>query len=151
VERLPDQRIKIAIGGRLNHYFSERITLRTYYRYYTDDWDVDAHTISLSLPIKLSDKFTIYPNYRYYTQSQTKYFAPYNQHLSTSEYYTSDYDLSQFISNQYGFGVSYTDIFTNLKLWKLGLKSIDLRFNRYERNNGLNANIISGGFKFIVE
>jgi hypothetical protein len=33
VERLPDQRIKIAIGGRLNHYFSERITLRTYYRY----------------------------------------------------------------------------------------------------------------------
>ena len=151
VERLPDQRFKIAIGARLNYYLNERITLRTYYRYYTDDWDINAHTVSLSLPIKLSDWFTIYPNYRYYTQTQTKYFAAYNQHLSTEQYYSSDYDLSGFNAGQYGFGVSYTDIFTKLNLWKLALKSVDLRFNRYERNNGLTANILSWGFKFVPE
>ncbi len=151
VERLPDQRIKIAVGGRLNYFLNERVTIRTYYRYYIDDWDIDAHTLSLTVPVKLSDKFTVYPNYRYYTQTQTKYFAPYNQHLSTEQYYTSDYDLSKFDASQYGVGISYTDIFTGFKMWKFGLKSVDLRYNYYQRSNGLTANIISGGLKFVLE
>lgn len=151
VERLPDQRIKIAVGGRLNYFVNERVTLRTYYRYYADDWEIDAHTMSLSIPIKISDRFTIYPNYRYYTQRATRYFAAYNEHLSGSDYYTSDYDLSMFDSHQYGVGISYTDILTNLNIWKLGLKSVDLRYNHYQRSNRLTANILSGGIKFILD
>lgn len=100
--------------------------------------------------VRLSSKFTLVPSYRFYSQSAADYFAPYEQHLSTDEYYTSDYDLSKFNANQYGLGVIYTDIFTGFHLWKLALKSIDLNYHYYERNTGLNASIISGGFKFIV-
>jgi hypothetical protein len=115
IEKLPETRFKLPVGFRWNYYVNEVFVIRTYYRYYTDNWDVTAHTASLEVPIKLSDKFTFTPMYRYYTQTQSKYFAPYETHLSTEEFYTSDYDLSAFDANQYGFGFSYTDIFTKVK------------------------------------
>ena len=151
IERLPNSRFKFPIGARLNYYINETFVLRTYYRYYSDNWGLKAHTASIELPIKLSDKFTVFPMYRYYIQTETKYFAPFEKHLSTEQYYTSDYDLSSFTANQYGFGVSYTDIFTKGKIWKFGIKNIDFRFNHYNRNDGLNANIASIAFKFVKQ
>ena len=151
IERLPGTRFKIPIGSRLNYYLNERLAIRTYYRYYWDDWGVTSHTASIEIPVKLSDKFTVFPSYRYYTQGKAKYFAPYETHLSTEKYYTSDYDLSTFNANQYGFGVGYTDIFTSAKIWKFGLKNLDLRFSHYDRNDGLNANIITLGIKFVEQ
>ena len=140
----------VAAGGRLNYYFNEMVVIRTYYRYYFDNWGMTSHTGNIELPIKLSDQFTVYPTYRYYTQTAIDYFAPYEEHLSTEMYYTSDYDLSAFHANQYGFGLIYTDIFTKFKVFSFGLKSIDLRFNQYSRTTGLKASIISGAFKFIL-
>ncbi len=151
IERLPSTRFKTPIGLRFNYYINEMLTVRTYYRYYFDNWGMTAHTANFELPIKLSDRFTVYPTYRYYTQTAIDYFAPFEEHLSTDSYYTSDYDLSAFDANQYGLGIIYTDIFTKFHLWKLGLKSIDLRFSQYDRSTGLKASIISGGFKFIAD
>jgi hypothetical protein len=151
IERLPDSRFKLPIGARLNYYINERFVLRTYYRYYSDNWDIQSHTVNIELPLKVSDRFTIFPMYRFYTQTQSKYYAPYEKHLSTEKYYTSDPDLATFDANQYGFGVSYTDIFTGGKIWKFGLKNIDFRFNQYRRSDRLTANIASIGFKFIIQ
>jgi hypothetical protein len=151
IEKLPSSRFKLPIGLRWNYYINETFVVRTYYRYYTDNWDITAHTASVEVPIKLTDKFTVSPMYRYYTQTQSKYFAPFEKHLSTEEFYTSDYDLSSFNANQYGLGVSYTDIFTSSKIWKFGLKNIDFRFNHYDRSDGLSSNIASLGFKFVMQ
>lgn len=151
VERLPDTRFKATIGGRLNYYINETIALRTFFRYYLDDWGINSNTASIEVPIKITDKFTFYPSYRYYSQTNADYFAPYEEHLSTETFYTSDYDLSKFNANQYGFGVSYTDIFTKSHIWKLGIKSIDLKYANYKRNTGLSANIISAGIKFVMD
>jgi hypothetical protein len=151
IERLPTSRLKIPIGMRFNYYMNEVFTVRTYYRYYFDDWGLTSNTASIEVPIKISDKFTLYPSYRYYTQTAADYFAPYEQHLSTETYYTSDYDLSEFSSNQIGFGFSYTDIFTKTHIGKFGLKSVDLKFYKYDRNTNFNANIITAGFKFVLD
>ncbi|WP_140485840.1 DUF3570 domain-containing protein [Flavobacterium sp. GSA192] len=151
IERLPNSRFKLPIGARLNYYINERFVLRTYYRYYSDNWDIQSHTANIELPFKISDRFTIFPMYRFYTQTQSKYYAPYETHLSTEKYYTSDADLSSFDANQYGFGINYTDIFTGAKIWKLGLKNIDFRFNHYQRSDNLTANIATIGFKFILQ
>ena len=149
IERLPDTRFKVPLGARLNYYVNEWLVLRTYYRFYTDDWGITAHTVNIELPIKLSDKFTVFPMYRYYTQTASKYFAPYEAHLSTEKYYTSDYDLSAFHANQYGAGAIYTDIFTTAHIWSFGLKTIELRYNHYTRSDGLDANIISFALKLV--
>jgi hypothetical protein len=151
IERLPDSRLKIAIGGRLNYYINETFVLRTFYRYYSDDWGIKSHTASIEVPIKLNDKFTLYPSYRFYNQSAADHFAKYEEHLATDEFYTSDYDLSKYAANQYSFGLSYTDIFTKFHISKFGLKSIDLKYTYYDRGNTLSASIISAGFKFVMD
>ncbi len=151
IERLPDSRFKLPIGARLNYYINERIILRTYYRFYTDNWGIQAHTANIEIPIKLTDKYTVFPMYRYYTQTASDYFAPKDSHLSTESYYTSDYDLSNFDANQFGFGINYLDIFTSRKIWKFGLKNVDFRYNHYERSDGLKANIFSISFKCVMQ
>jgi len=151
IERLPDSRIKIPVGFRFNYYLNEVFTVRTYYRYYFDDWGIKSNTASIEVPIKISQKFTLYPSFRYYDQTEADYFAPYEQNLSTEQFYTSDYDLSKFSANQYGFGISYTDIFSSAHIWELGLKSIDFKYNNYQRNTGLSANYFGLGFKFVMD
>src|SRR5690606_14688286 len=151
VEILPENRFKIPLGGRITYYLNELINFRAYFRYYYDDWGVTAYTGSLEIPVKISDKFTIYPMYRYYTQTASDYFYAKETALSTYEYYTSDYDLSEFDSNQYGLGITYKDIFTQSKVWKFGLNSISFRFNQYERTTGLSASIFELGAKFIMD
>lgn len=151
IERLPNSRTKMALGNRSSFYINEFLVLKSYYRYYSDDWGINSHTASIELPIKITSRFTLYPSYRYYNQTAADYFASYNQHLSTTEFYTSDNDLSAFNAHQFAFGVSYTDIFTNLKILGFGLKTVDLKFAEYNRNSTFNARIITLGVKFIAE
>ena len=135
----------------MNYYISERLVLRTYYRYYSDDWNIHAHTASIELPVKISDKFTVFPTFRYYTQTASQYYAPYEKHLSTEQFYTSDPDLATFETKQIGFGVNYTDIFASAKIWQFGLKNVDFRFHQYERTDRLKASIATIAFKFIMQ
>ena len=75
----------------------------------------------------------------------------YNTAVSTDEFYTSDYDLSEYAANQFGFGISYTDIFTKMHILNFGLKSIDLKFYQYNRDTTFNSSIITAGFKFVMD
>tara|TARA_R110002050_G_scaffold1281_1_gene9200 strand:- start:87927 stop:89207 length:1281 start_codon:yes stop_codon:yes gene_type:complete len=149
VERLPDTRFKIPVGGRLNYYVNDIFVIRSYYRYYSDDWGITSHTASLEMPIKLSTTFTMYPTYRYYTQTAADYFYEKEVGVSTLDFYSSDYDLSAFDAHQYGLGLRYKDIFTSTKLLNFGLKTIDLRFSKYDRSDGLDSFIFSLGTTFV--
>nr|WP_235843266.1 DUF3570 domain-containing protein [Maribacter hydrothermalis] len=151
IEQLPNSRFKVAAGGRLNWYINETFVVRSFYRYYYDDWGINSHTASVEVPIKLTDKFTVYPSYRYYQQTAADYFFGYEEALSTETFYTSDYDLSKYSANQFGMGVSYTDIFTKMHVWKLGLKSIDLKFYKYDRDTTFSSSIITAGVKFVMD
>jgi len=139
--------LKFPVGARLNNYVSEFLVVRTYYRYYFDDWGINAQTANIELPIKLGYKFTLNPSYRFYTQTAAKYFAPFEQHVSTETYYTSDFDLSKFNSNQYGIGVRYTDLLGSF----YGLKNVKLDYGYYRQTTGLDAHIVSLGIRFVFE
>jgi len=151
IERLPSTRIKIPIGAKLNYYFNEYLIIKSYYRFYNDNWGVHAHTVEIELPVKILKKFTLYPNFRFYSQTRATYFAPYEKLISTSKYYTSDYDLSKFNSYQYGIGITYSDILTKTHIYKLGIKNIYLRFSSYKRTIDFKSNIVTTGIKFIIE
>ena len=151
IERLPDSRFKVAVGGRLNWYLNETFIVRTFYRYYFDEWGINSHTASIEVPVKITDKFTIYPSYRFYNQTAANYFRPYEGALSTDKFYTSDYDLSEYSANQFGIGVSYTDIFAKAHIWIFGLKRIDLKFYQYDRDTAFSSRIITAGIKFIMD
>lgn len=149
IERLPDTRFKLPVGARLNYYINEKLVIRSYYRFYADDWGLQAHTLNIEIPYKISNRFTVFPMYRFYTQNGVRYFAPFEKHYSFEKYYTSDYDLAPFDSHQYGIGLSYTDVLSTMKVFSFGLKNIDLRFNKYERSDQLSARIVTLGIKFV--
>ena len=149
VERLPDSRFKLPIGGRLNYYLNDTFVIRSYYRFFYDDWGITSHTASLEIPLKLNDAFTLYPNYRFYSQSAADYFFEKEEALSSYNFYTSDHDLSKYHAHQYGMGIRYKDIFTRTKILSFGLKTVNLRINRYGRSDGLNAFIVSLGTTFV--
>jgi len=140
-ENLPDNRFKIPVGIRANYFFGDRVILRSFYRYYQDDWGLKAHTIDLELPVKLTPFFSLSPFYRFYSQTAIDYFAPYAQHSPTEAFFTSDYDLSKFTSNYYGAGIRLSPPKGVFGIQKLS--SLELRYGHYNRSNGLNANQFS--------
>src|ERR1044072_3892845 len=104
-EKLPDSRFKIPLGFRANYFLGDRFIIRTYYRYYKDDWGISSHTVNVEVPVKINNFFSISPFYRFYNQSAVKYFAPYLQHTAQEQFFTSNYDLSNFNSNFLGAGI----------------------------------------------
>jgi hypothetical protein len=151
IERLPGSRLKIPFGMKYNLFINEHFVLKSYYRFYYDDWGILSHTMNIEVPVKIANNWTVYPSYRFYQQTASTYFAPFDQHLSTEEYYTSDYDLSAYIANQFGAGLKYTDVFLKYHLWKIGLKNVYLNYAYYARNSGLAAHIITFGMKMVVD
>ena len=151
VERLPENRFKLPIGFRMNYYINDFAILRTYYRYYYDDWGIRSHTANIELPLKLNNKFTLYPNYRFYAQTAADYFFEKERAISSLAFYTSDFDLSRYTANQYGIGIRYKDIFTSAKFLIFGLKTIDLRLAYYDRSTELDATIVTLGTTFIID
>ena len=151
VEQLPDSRFKIPLGLRLNYYLNDFAIVRTYYRFYYDDWGIISHTANVEVPLKLSNRFTLYPSYRFYSQTAADYFFEKEQAVSTLDFYTSDFDLSKYSANQYGIGIRYKDIFTTAKFLIFGLKTVDLRFAYYDRSTQLDATIVTLGTTFVID
>jgi hypothetical protein len=153
VEQLPSSRVKYPVGLRLNYHVTDFLILKTFYRYYVDSWGLTANTFELTMPIKVSQSLRVYPFYRLLMQNEIDYFKPIGEHLSTSEFYTSDYDLSTFDSNKYGLGFTYTPLFGlgHFKYHKGRLatfKSISLRYAHYDRSDGLTADVVTIGLQF---
>lgn len=145
-ENLPDRKFKLPLGLRSNYFLGDLVILRTLYRIYVDDWGMKAHSLELETPIKFSQFFSLSPFYRFHTQSQVDYFAPFSQHNTSANFYTSDYDLSSLKSHFFGMGMRLSPpkgIF-GAKSWNL----LELRYGHYERNTNLQSDVISLHLKF---
>ncbi|WP_343523846.1 DUF3570 domain-containing protein [Pedobacter sp.] len=145
-ETLPDKRYKLPIGLRMNYFLDDRFVIRTFYRYYMDNWGIKAHTAELEIPVKINSFFSVSPFYRYNNQIGTKYFAPYGQHLSSEQYFTSDYDLSTLTSDFYGAGIRFAPP-KGVFGWQR-LNMLELRYGHYSRSTSLVSNIVSLNLKF---
>jgi hypothetical protein len=144
-ETLPDKRYKLPIAARLNYFASDQVIIRTYYRYFMDNWGIKAHTAEIEVPVKLTSFISLSPFYRYNKQTGTRYFAPYGQHDPSAAYFTSDYDLSTLNSDFYGAGIRLAPphgVFG----WQ-HLNMLELRYGHYSRSTGLVSNIITLNLK----
>ena len=71
----PDSRDQLAVLVRWNHYFDGlKAALRTSYRYYHDDWEINAHTGTMEWAQELPHGFTLTPSLRYTTQSAAFFY-----------------------------------------------------------------------------
>jgi hypothetical protein len=143
---LPSNRFKIPVGFRLNYYASDQIIIRSYFRYYKDDWGIESKTADIEIPIKVSPFFSVSPFYRYYTQTASKYFAAYMKHTAADQFYSSNYSLSELNSQFMGVGIHTAPpkgVFNNQHF-----SSLDVRYGHYTQSTDLNSNIITFDFTF---
>ena len=141
LEKLPSTRFKLPLGFRLNYFLGDNIIIRSYYRYYLDNWGIRSNTVGLEIPYKITPFFSISPFYRYYDQSASKYFAPYETHSPNDPYYTSNYEYSKFQSGFYGVGFRIAPP-KGVFGWQ-GLHEMEIRYGHYTQTTDLVSDVVS--------
>jgi len=141
IEKLPSSRFKLPLGFRLNYFMGDNIILRSYYRYYLDNWGIRSNTANLEVAYKVSPFFSISPFYRFYNQSAARYFAPYEAHSPTDQYYTSNYEYAKF-SSQF-FGVGFRIAPPNGVFGWQGLHELEVRYGHYTQTTNLTSDVVS--------
>lgn len=95
-ESRPDARTKHSVYGQAKYYWRGNV-LDASYRYMTDDWEIDSHTLDLRFRMPWRDSHYIEPHFRYYSQSEADFFRV---SLADNEplplHATNDYRLGNF-------------------------------------------------------
>jgi hypothetical protein len=95
-ESRPDERTKHSIYGQAKYYMNGKV-LDASYRYMTDDWEIDSHTVDLRYRIPFGTDRYIEPHLRFYTQSEAEFYTlsiPDSQPLPS--FASADYRLGDF-------------------------------------------------------
>ena len=94
-EHRPDTRKKHAFYGQVNYHFDTSI-LNTSYRFMTDDWDIDSHTVDAKYIIPLSNGHTVEPHLRFYSQTAAEFYRPFLLEGQTlPQFASADYRIGE--------------------------------------------------------
>lgn len=112
-EVYPDTRTSDAASIRMLYHMPWRASVGGSYRYFTDDWGIDAHTAQISYTHVLYDHWFIDLKYRYYEQTQADFFADIFLFPSQDErdYRARDKELSEFSNQTFSLYVGYEHAF----------------------------------------
>jgi hypothetical protein len=95
-ESRPDERTKHSFYGQAKYYMKGKV-LDASYRYMTDDWDINSHTIDLRYRWPIGDRSYIEPHVRYYTQSHADFYrTSLDGSAALPTYASADYRLGEF-------------------------------------------------------
>jgi hypothetical protein len=93
----PDLRHQIAWLTRYrNHFGFMNGTLHLDYQFYWDDWSLTAHTLEAAWYQTLFGVVKLVPSFRWYSQGQADFYAPYYEAPRADGLHSSDYRLSPY-------------------------------------------------------
>ena len=101
-ENRPDSRSRQIFFWKTVHHLTEDV-INVSYRYHTDDWGIDSHTIDFHYRYELGNGHYLQPHLRYYSQSAADFFTTAlvdGQPLP--DYASSDYRLGDFETQTIG-------------------------------------------------
>jgi hypothetical protein len=94
-ENRPDSRAKHSVYAQTKYAFDNSVA-DVSYRFATDDWDIQSHTIDSRLRYKLGESDYIQPHFRYYQQSEADFYRPYlNEGEALPTFASADYRLGE--------------------------------------------------------
>lgn len=104
----PDSRFATTTSARIR-YFMDSIdsAIHLDYRYYTDDWEIDSHTVDLAQYFNVGGGVQLVPSLRYYTQSEAFFYKNYHDVPRFDGYYATDSRLSSFGAFTMGLKVNW--------------------------------------------
>jgi hypothetical protein len=100
----PDERLEWAVSLRYRKYLEKASgAWHLDYRYYSDDWGVDSHTLETAWYQNLGSRFQFVPSVRYYSQREADFYLPFDDFtLPLTVDQSSDYRLSTYGAYTFG-------------------------------------------------
>jgi hypothetical protein len=144
--QVPDLRTRQTLSARLRQALPADTYLEADYRHYSDDWDVKSNTLSVGVSHRFGPEWLLNGAYRRYGQTGAFFWAP--EYTGVPQYYTADFRLEPFTSNDYSGRVEITP---KVK-WPLLPDGVALmvQYERYSADNGFAAAIVSTGLRIPV-
>jgi len=72
-ESRPDERTKHSVYVQAKYYMGGKV-LDASYRYMTDDWEIDSHTVDLRYRLPMANDSYFEPHLRFYTQTEAEFY-----------------------------------------------------------------------------
>lgn len=106
-ERYPNTRTSNAVAIRGRYFFQYRGALHAEYRYFTDTWDIEAHTAEVGYTHTFGDRWIVDLKYRHYTQTQASFYSDLFSRVDEQNFLARDKEMSSFSDQTAGVAVSY--------------------------------------------
>jgi hypothetical protein len=142
-ERLPRERVRHALSGRLAQWLPWRGALRVGYRVYLDDWGIAAHTVDADLAQRLTPRLYLRAGYRVHRQAAARFFTTAADPNDTG-WRTADSDLAGFVAQSWS-GAIVVDVDRVRAPRDL---HVDIGYERYVRSNDLHVDVTTCGLGF---
>lgn len=105
-ELYPHTRTSNAVGLRAKYYLPWRAALEGEYRYFTDTWDIEAHTASLAYTHPWGN-FVFTGKYRYHDQTGAHFYSDLFPRSEATNFRGRDKEISPLTSQSFQIGASY--------------------------------------------
>jgi len=135
----PDSRTAYGFTLKYNTLILDNLSYKANYRFYTDDWEIDSHTLENDIYYEMDDKLTIGLGLRYYTQSEASFYNASKNYFTNQKYASSDQRLSDFDAISYKVSVDY-------KIDETLSCNVGAQF--YTQSTNLDATIFTVGMKY---
>lgn len=125
-EKRPDSRTKHALYWENRYSRENDDVIAVGYRFMTDDWGINSHTLDLKYRWQLQNGWFVQPHLRYYTQTQADFWyeslieADYNSIVASNDYATGDYRLGKLTDTT--LGVKFGRELSNGRKWDARLE-----------------------------
>ncbi len=110
-EEYPNTRTSNALAVRARYYLPQRAALHVGYRYFADDWGIEANTYELGYTFPYDEDWILEFTYRNYDQTHADFYSdlfPFGGDSGTPQNYLArDKELSTFSDNSIGVGATY--------------------------------------------
>jgi len=142
-ENHPDERVRRDLFLGLTQYIYNRSSVMLDYRYYSDDWGVESHTIGAKLNQYVNEQFVFRYRYRYYSQlSSTFYRDEYTAPGGIDGNQTGDYRLGDFGAHLFGGQVAWHPH----RFFGFGTRTrVTFGYERYFNSNNFSADVFETG------
>jgi hypothetical protein len=106
-EVYPGTRTSNALSLNGRYFLPYRAAIGGQYRWFTDTWGIDAHTVKLGYTHPIGARWVLDLTYRWYDQSAADFYADLFPRRDAQNFLARDKELSTFTSHMVGVGVSY--------------------------------------------
>ena len=144
--QVPDLRTRQTVTARIRQALPADTYLEADYRHYFDDWQVTSNALTIGLSHHFSPQWLLYGSYRRYDQTGAYFYQA--KYAGIPTYYTADFRLEPFASNNYVGKVVITP--AGKRWWLPEGSGLTLQYERYQADNGFTAGVFSTGLRLPI-